>query len=542
MTGNHEVKSVSDPALHGVEASGVYNASEVLYHNLEAGRGDKIAVYCEHDTLTYNKLTDLASRVGNTLLKLGLKPGDRLLMIQNDGPSFPAVFFGAMRAGMVPIPVNTTLPADNFEYFLKDSSAKAVVVSADLLGKVKPIVGNAPELRHVLVSGHFHHDLPEEERPGLDGTQNLEFLAAQASPNLSAYPTAPDDMAFWLYSSGSTGFPKGVVHLHKDIRPTCDNYACGVLGITEKDICFTASKTFHAYGLGNGLTFPFSAGAATVYLPGRPTVGDVYGTIERFKPTLFFAAPTLYAMLLASELKHDLSSVRYCASAAEALPPEIYKRWKERFGVDILDGIGSTEMLHIFLSNQPGKIRPGSSGHPVPGYEARIEDEDGHEVPRGESGNLLVRGGSGAPEYWNRPDKTASTMRQGGWMFTGDRYHQDEDGFFWYEGRSDDMFKVSGQWVSPVEVENVLMEHPSIHECAVVIGTDEDGLQRTHAYVTLKVGARATDILEAELQNFVKARMAPYKYPRKIFFMNELPKTATGKIQRFKLREGIPHL
>ncbi len=539
MPGGHEVTNTPHPALHAADASGVYNASEVLYHNLDAGRGDKVAVYCEHDTYTYNKLTDLASRMGNTLLKLGLKPGDRVLMIMNDTASFPAVFFGAIRAGMVPIPVNTSLPADNFEYFLKDSSARAVVVSADLYKKVQGIVGNVPELKHVLVSGQFHHDLPEEERPSLEGTQNLEWLASQASPNLSAYPSQEGDMAFWLYSSGSTGFPKGVVHSHKDIRYTTENYARGVLGITEDDLCFTASKLFHAYGLGNGVTFPFSVGAATVYLPGRPTVADVFGTIDRFQPTLFFGAPTLYAMLLTSEQHHSLGRVRYCASAAEALPPEIYKRWKERFGVDILDGIGSTEMLHIFLSNQPGHIRPGSSGLPVPGYEARIEDEDGHEVPRGESGNLLVRGGSSASEYWNRPDKTAHTMRGGGWMFTGDRYHQDEDGYFWYEGRSDDMFKVSGQWVSPVEVENVLMEHPSIQECAVVIGTDSDGLQRTHAYVTLQVGARANDLLEAELQNHVKSRLAPYKYPRSIFFVNELPKTSTGKIQRFKLREGL---
>lgn len=327
------------------------------------------------------------------------------------------------------------------------------------------------------------------------------------------------------------------MHCHKGVRCTTQNYAQGVLGITEKDICFTASKTFHAYGLGNGLTFPFSVGASTVYLPGRATIGAVFETIERFRPTLFFGAPTLYAMLLSSEHRHDLSSLRFCVSAAEALPPEIYRRWKERFGVDILDGIGSTEMLHIFLSNQPGAIRPGSSGKPVPGYEARIEDERGQEVPRGESGNLLVRGQSAACQYWNRPDKTASTMR-GEWMFTGDRYHQDEDGFFWYEGRSDDMFKVSGQWVSPVEVENVLMEHPAVHECAVVIGTDEDGLHRTHAYVTLRVGARANDLLAAELQDFVKSRVAPYKYPRKIVFLDELPKTSTGKIQRFKLRDG----
>ncbi|GAA5534137.1 benzoate-CoA ligase family protein [Deinococcus aluminii] len=504
-----------------------YNASEVLYHNLDAGRGAKVAVQCEDRSLTYAELADLASRFGNALLGLGLKPGDRVLMLMHDGPAFPATFFGALRAGLVPIPVNTILPPDNYAYFLNDSGARAAVVSASLHPVLASVCANCPGLEYVLVIDGI---LPE-------GTHSLEALAAAAPATLDPAPTGPGDTAFWLYSSGSTGFPKGVVHTHKDIRCTTRNYAEGVLGIQEGDVCFTASKTFHAYGLGNGLTFPFSVGASTVYLPGRPTPAAVYAAIERFRPTLFFASPTLYTMMLADPEPHDLSSVRLCASAAEALPPEIYRRWKDRFGVDILDGIGSTEMLHIFLSNRPGMIRPGSSGLPVPGYEARIEDFDGREVPRGESGNLLIRGGSAAREYWNQPEKTAKTMR-GEWMFTGDRYHQDEDGFFWYEGRSDDMFKVSGQWVSPIEVENTLLEHPAVLECAVVIGTDGDGLQRTQAFVTLQEGYAACEELSQALQSHVKGRLAPYKYPRKIHFVDELPKTSTGKIQRFRLRDA----
>lgn len=504
----------------------LYNASELLFHNIDAGRADKTAIYWQDDEVSYGQLADMASRIGNGLKELGVTPGARVMMLVMDTPQFPATFFGAMRAGFVPIPTNTVLPSDNYEYFLKDSEAEAAVVSGQLYAKIKEIRGNCPTLKHVIVvDGENEAD-----------THDFAAVCAAAAADLEPAETSAEDQAFWLYSSGSTGFPKGVVHLHKNIRYTTETYGKQVLGITENDICFSASKAFHAYGLGNNVTFPYSVGASTVMLPGRPSPDRVYATIERFKPTLFFTAPTLYTMMLAQYEGADMSSIRLCVSAAEALQPEVYRQWKDRFGIDILDGIGSTEMLHIFISNRAGEVVPGSSGKAVPGYELKIEDFEGKPVSQGESGNLLVRGKSAASFYWNRPEKTTHTMR-GEWMFTGDRYFQDENGYYYYQGRSDDMFKVSGQWVSPIEVENTLMEHPSVLECAVIIGKDGSGLQRTKACVIPAEGVTPSDELTAELQTFVKSRIAPYKYPRIINYFDELPKTATGKIQRFKLRD-----
>ena len=502
-----------------------YNASEVLFHNLDAGRGDKIAVYWEDKSYSYGAIAEMASRIGNALLDLGLAAGERVLMLLMDTPQFPATFFGAMRAGLVPIPTNTVLPADNYEYFVQDSEAQAVVVSAPLYPKIAAIRDNCPQLKHVIVVGG----------QGEENTLDFDEVTASASPTLEPAPTSPTDQAFWLYSSGSTGFPKGVVHCHKNIRHTTETYGKQVLGITEEDICFSASKAFHAYGLGNNVTFPYSVGASTVFLTGRPTPDRVYATIEKYRPTLFFTAPTLYTAMLANYNGADMSSIRLCISAAEALQPEVYRQWKEKFGIDILDGIGSTEMLHIFISNREGVVVPASSGLPVPGYEIKIEDFDSNPVAQGEAGNLLVKGGSAAAYYWNRPEKTAHTMR-GEWLFTGDRYHQDENGYYFYEGRSDDMFKVSGQWVSPIEVENTLMEHPAVLECAVVITKDQKGLQRTKACIILAEGYQASDGLTKDMQTYVKSKMAPYKYPRIVEYFDELPKTATGKIQRFKLR------
>ncbi|MGB0385637.1 MAG: benzoate-CoA ligase family protein [Ardenticatenaceae bacterium] len=506
-----------------------YNASEVLFHNLEAGRGEKVAIFCGDERVTYGQLAETASRAGNGLKGLGIESGARVMMLLLDTPQFPATFFGAMRAGYIPIPTNTVLPADNYEYFLKDSAAKAAIVSASLYPKVAAIRANCPDLEHVIV-------VDGEEEPN---TLDWGAWIGAASPELEAAETKLDDQAFWLYSSGSTGFPKGVVHLHRDIPYTIETYAKQVLGIREDDITFSASKAFHAYGLGNNVTFPYGVGASTVLYPGRPTPDVVYEHINRHEPTLFFTAPTLYAAMLAvpdAETRYDMSSVRLCVSAAEALPPEVYRQWLDRFGVEILDGIGSTEMLHIFISNRAGEVKPGSSGMPVPGYEAMIVDEYGEPVAQGEAGDLLIRGGSAAPFYWNRPQKTAHTMR-GEWMFTGDRYYQDDDGYYYYEGRSDDMFKVSGQWISPIEVENTLMEHPAVFECAVVAAKDQAELTRTKAFIILHEGHQGSDELLKALQTFVKSRIAPYKYPRMVEFVAELPKTATGKIQRFRLRD-----
>ncbi len=512
---------------HSINLPEQYNASEILFHNLDAGRGEKVAIYWEDQQITYAALTDTASRIGNAIKDLGVDTGARVMMLIMDTPQFPAVFFGTMRAGLIPIPTNTVLPSDNYEYFLNDSEAQVAVVSAPLYPKIAEIRANCPSLKHVIVIGG------EPKKDTLD----FDAICDAALPHLPVTPSQPNDKAFWLYSSGSTGFPKGVVHLHKNIPYTAVNYAQKVLNMSENDICFSASKAFHAYGLGNNVTFPYSVGASTVMLSGRPSPDRVYAAIAKHKPSLFFTAPTLYTMMLAQYDGTDMSSIRLCISAAEALQPEVYRQWKEKFGIDILDGIGSTEMLHIFISNRAGDVVPGSSGTAVPGYELKIEDFEGNPVAEGDAGNLLVKGDSAATFYWNKPEKTASTMR-GDWMFTGDRYYQDEKGYYFYEGRSDDMFKVSGQWVSPIEVENSLIEHPAVLECAVVFTKDKDGLQRTKACIILAEGHDASDELTSNLQNHVKSQLAPYKYPRIIEYFSELPKTATGKIQRFKLRDG----
>jgi benzoate-CoA ligase len=506
-----------------------YNASAVLDENLAAGRGGKVAIHMGDQTYTYQQLSELANRTGNALSALGVGQEQRVLMLLLDTPQFPATFFGAIKIGAVPIPTNTVMQPADYEYFLNDSRAKVAVVSGPLYHLIEPIRARCPHLKHVVVVGG----------DGAPGTLDWQTWVDAASPALDPADTSPDDIAFWLYSSGSTGFPKGAVHLQHDIAVTIENYACGVLNLTENDLCFSGSKLFHAYGLGNNMTFPYGVGASTVLFPGRPTPEALFETITRFRPTLFFSVPTMYAAMLAvpdAAQKYDLRSVRLCVSAAEALPAEIYRQWKEMFGLEILDGIGSTELLHIFISNSPGRVKPGSSGQVVPGYRARLTDENGLDVPRGEIGDLLVSGDSAAPFYWNKHAKSKHTMR-GEWVFTGDKYHVDADGYYWYDGRSDDMLKVGGAWVSPIEVESALIEHPAVLESAVVGAKDEAGLVKTKAFVVLQEGHQGSSQLAAELQEFVKGRIAPYKYPRSIEFAKDLPKTVTGKIQRYKLRQ-----
>jgi benzoate-CoA ligase family protein len=506
-----------------------YNASAILDDNLAAGRADKVAIHMGDEQYTYRHVAELANRTGNALRELGVEHENRVLMLLLDTPQFPAAFFGAIKIGAVPIPTNTVMQPADYQYFLNDSRAKVAVVSGPLYKLIEPVRANCKYLRHVVVV----------DGDGAPGTVDWKPWVEAASPALDPADTSRDDMAFWLYSSGSTGFPKGAVHLQHDIALTVENYARGVLHMSEADLCFSGSKLFHAYGLGNNLTFPYGVGASTVLFPGRPTPDALFQTIARFRPTLFFSVPTMYAAMLAvpeAEKKYDLRSVRLCVSAAEALPAEIYRQWQERFGLEILDGIGSTEMLHIFISNYPGQVRPGSSGHPVPGYRAKLADENGTEVPAGEIGDLLISGDSAAPFYWNKHEKSKHTMR-GEWMFTGDKYHVDADGYYWYDGRSDDMLKVGGAWVSPIEVESALIEHPAVLESAVVGAKDEAGLVKTKAFVVLKEGYSGSPQLAQELQDFVKSRIAPYKYPRSIEFAGDLPKTVTGKIQRYKLRE-----
>jgi len=504
-----------------------YNASAILDDNLAAGRGDKVAIYVGDERYTYRQVSELANRTGNALKALGVEQEHRVLMLLLDTPQVPATFFGAIKIGAVPIPTNTVMQPPDYQYFLDDSRAKVAVVSAPLYKLIEPIRANCRYLKHVVVVDG-----------GAPGTIDWKTWVDAASPALDPADTSRDDIAFWLYSSGSTGFPKGAVHLQHDIAVTVENYARGVLQMTADDLCFSGSKLFHAYGLGNNMTFPYGVGASTVLFPGRPAPDALFETIVRFRPTLFFSVPTMYAAMLAvpdAEKKYDLRSVRLCVSAAEALPAEIYRKWKEKFNLEILDGIGSTEMLHIFISNYPGRVKAGSSGQLVPGYRARLTDENGMEVPPGEIGDLLISGDSAAPFYWNKHEKSKHTMR-GEWMFTGDKYHVDGDGYFWYDGRSDDMLKVGGAWVSPIEVENALIEHPAVLESAVVGAKDEAGLVKTKAFVVLKEGRAGSPEFVKELQDFVKARIAPHKYPRMVEFVTDLPKTVTGKIQRYKLR------
>jgi benzoate-CoA ligase len=495
--------------------------------NVDEGRGALPAFLYEDRVLSYGDVQALANRTGNALRAHGVEAEDRVLMICLDAPEFLGTFWGAIKIGAVPIPVNTLMRGADWLYFLNDSRAKIAVISAPLLAEAAPVLADAPHLRHVLVAG------------GAPGPyRSWDDEVARASADLTAVVTSRDDAAFWLYSSGSTGFPKGAVHLHHDMVVATETYAKQVLGLRPTDRVFSAAKLFFAYGLGNAGYFPMGVGAQSVLFPHRPTPDGVFEVLARRRPTIFFGVPTLYASMLAvkdAERRWDLSSLRLCVSAGEALPEEIYTRWRERFGVEIIDGIGTTEILHIFLSNRPGAVRPGSSGLPVPGYDAIIVDDEGRPIPRGEIGNLRVQGDSTMAFYWNKHEKTKETL-YGPWIQTGDKYYQDDDGYFWYAGRADDMLKVGGIWVSPIEVEATLIKHAAVLEVAVVGKEDSDRLVKPKAFVVLKDPGQASETLANELKAFVRDKIAPYKYPRWVEFTPELPKTATGKIQRFKLR------
>jgi benzoate-CoA ligase family protein len=486
-----------------------------------------IECYPSHEQITYRQVLERVNRVGNALRDaLDVRLEERVLLLLLDCPEFVYCFFGAMKIGAVPIPTNTLFTPADYEYLLNDSRARVVVISEALLPRLQAIPRERLRyLREVVVVG-----------TAPDGTRPFQALLDAGSPSLTAEPTTSDDSAFWLYSSGSTGFPKGCVHLHRDMLVCTQLYGRGVLDIGERDRCYSVAKLFFAYGLGNGLYFPFGVGATTILFSGPPTPANVCDIVRVHRPTLFFSVPTSYAQLLAQDAQCDFSSVRWGVSAGEALPPAIFERFQNRFGVTILDGIGSTEITHIFISNQPGAIRPGSSGKPVPGYDIRIVDDDGQPVPTGEIGSLLVKGDSTCAGYWNKHDKTRDTI-QGHWIRTGDKYYQDADGFLWYAGRDDDMLKVGGIWVSPIEVENALVEHPAVLEVGVVGREDQDGLVKPLAYVVLAAGQTASPQLGHELVEFVRSKLAEYKRPRWIVFVDELPKTATGKTQRFKLRQ-----
>jgi benzoate-CoA ligase len=504
-----------------------FNAAvDLVERNLTAGRAGKPAFRDDRSSLTYGALAERVDRCANALRSLGLEPEQRVLLILLDTIDFPVAFLGAIKAGIVPVPVNTLLTASDYDFMLRDSRARALIVSDVLYDKVAGVLAGQPALRHVVVSGADGH-----------GHARLGDLLAKAAPKAEAAATSADDICFWLYSSGSTGTPKGAVHLHSHLTLTAELYAKPVLGIRESDTVYSAAKLFFAYGLGNALTFPMTVGATAVLLPERPTPSAVSRVLRSERPTIFYGVPTLYAALLAyPELpKRAELALRRCVSAGEALPEEIGRRWTERMGVEILDGIGSTEMLHIFLSNRPGDVRYGTTGKPVPGYEIRLVGDDGKPAAVGEIGELQVSGPTSAAFYWNQRERSRETFL-GLWTRSGDKYVQDAGGYFTYCGRTDDMLKVGGIYVSPFEVEAALMTHETVLEAAVVGDPDEQKLVKPRAYVVVKPGVRSDDALAESLQAHVKSRLAPYKYPRWIEFIDELPKTATGKIQRFKLR------
>jgi benzoate-CoA ligase len=502
-------------------------ADYLVARHVREGRGGRTALVTADRSVTYGELDALVNQAGNALRGIGVGPEQRVILILHDGPAFYASFLGAIKIGAVPIPINTLLRKADYQFMLNDSRATCAIVSEPLVGEVLPILHLLPCLKHLIVSGGTVSGLP-----------SFEALIDKAGATLDAAETHKDDAAFWLYSSGSTGTPKGAIHLQHDIICTIEGYARGVLDMTDQDRCLSAARLFFAYGLGNSLSFPLGVGGQAIVVAGRPGPETMFDAITRVHPTIFFGVPTLFGAMLQVEnatTRFDLSSLRFCVSAGEALPPEIFRRWHERFGLEIVDGIGSTEMLHIFVSNRPGACRPGTSGVEVPGYAAKIVGEDGMPLADDTIGTLMVSGDSAAAGYWKQHEKTKATF-QGHWVNTGDKYFRDADGYYHYCGRSDDMLKVGGIWVSPVEVENTLLAHPAVLECAVVGATDTDGLTKPKAFVVLRADAVHSDDTAHDIQAFVKSHIAPYKYPRWIEFVSELPKTATGKLQRFRLR------
>jgi benzoate-CoA ligase family protein len=505
-----------------------YNASRVLFDNLSKGRGDRLALTGPAGTRSYRELCAEASRWGNGFLSLGLSRGDRILMFLDDTPAYPAAFFGAVRAGFAPLLINTLTPPDLLQFYLADSGATVAVTDAEFCARFDSVACKDTALHTLIVVN------------GDDGDHVVPkaFTAARwlpdFSPELAEADTHRNEMAFWMYSSGSTGRPKGIVHLQHDMAYSNVAYANHVLKLTPHDICFSVPKMFFAYGFGNSVTFPFSAGATALLLPGQPKPQAIFAAIAQFRPTVFFGLPTLYTALTQAEgaTSCDFSSLRLAVSAAEVLSADVFNRWKALTGLEIVEGLGSTEVLHIYLSNRADNKKLGSAGLRVPGYEVELKDKDGHPVAAGEEGILWVRGDSNTALYWNRPDKSAETIREGGWIYTGDRFLRDNDGFFFFRGRADDLIKVAGQWVYPLEVELCLAGHPDVLECAVFGVELPDRRMTLKAAVVMKERTFEPVATTRALQDFVKRRLLPYKYPRELEFLTELPKTGTGKIDR----------
>ncbi|WP_234684835.1 benzoate-CoA ligase family protein [Bradyrhizobium monzae] len=505
-----------------------YNASRVLFDNLANGRSDRLALVGPAGTRTYAELCTDACRWGNGFASLGLKRGDRVLLFLDDTPAYPAAFFGAVRAGFVPLLINTLTPPDLLQFYLADSGAAVAVADAEFCARFNAEACKDTALRTLIV---VNGDVGDHAVPkAMTAADWLSQFAAE----LAEAPTHRNEMAFWMYSSGSTGRPKGIVHLQHDMAYSEVAFAQNVLKLAPSDICFSVPKIFFAYGFGNSVTFPFSAGAATLLLPGQPKPASIFAAIEQYKPTVFFGLPTLYTSLTKAEGadRTNFSSLRMALSAAEVLSADVFNGWKTLTGLEIVEGLGSTEVLHIYLSNRPEQKKLGAAGLRVPGYEVALRDKDGRDVGDNEEGILWVRGDSNTPLYWNRPDKSAETIREGGWIYTGDRFVRDSDGFHFFRGRADDLIKISGQWVYPLEVELCLADHPEIRECAVFAAELPDRRMTLKAVVVMN--NRASDQSEAarRLQDYVKSRLLPYKYPREVIFIDELPKTGTGKIDR----------
>ena len=511
-----------------------YNASsKFIDENVNNGLGDKVAIYHLEEEITYKRLQENVNKFGNVLKSLGVQSEQRVLMVCNDMPEFISSFFGTVKIGAVPIPVNTTMQSKDYEYFLNNSRARVLVINEEYWLKIQHIKSRLPYLKEIIVISRSTC----KEKDVID----YHVIMNSASKILDSEHTTTNDTGFWLYTSGSTGEPKGVVHLQKTMEHSYKAYANNILNINSNDITFSASKLFFAYGLGNGMYFPLGAGASTIVMPERPTAEKIFETIEKYKPTIFYGVPTLYGSMInlveQTGRTYDLSCIRICVSAGEALPAEFIRKWKKLFNLDILDGIGSTEASHIFLSNSIGDIRPGSTGKVVPGYKAKIVNELGEPLPHNEIGDLLISGDSIASNYWLLHEENKHKFI-GEWFHTGDKYYTDEDGYYWYCGRADDMMKVGGIWVSPIEIENSILGHASVLEVAVIPQIDKSNLVKPKACIVLKDGIKPSESLSDEIKQYVKTDLAFYKYPRIIEFVDELPKTATGKVQRFRLLES----
>jgi benzoate-CoA ligase family protein len=506
-------------------------ASYFVDRNVLEGRGSNTAIEWGTQQVNYQELMEQTNRAGNALRSLGVRMEERVAILLPDSPAFLYSFFGAIKVGAVAVPLNTYLQPQEYEYLLNDTRARVLIVHQTLLPQLRLIARERLSYLQEIVVAEGNDN---------SGSTLFENLMESSARELKEAQTSKDDAAFWLYSSGSTGASKACVHLHHDMVVCAELYAKGILNINERDRCYSVARLFFAYGLGNAGYFPLSCGATTILSPARPEPAEIYKNIEHHRPTLFFSVPSNYAALLAYRVpdgkEFDLSSIRHAISAGESLPAPLFERFKQRFGIEILDALGSTETLQMVISNRPGDVRPGSSGKIIPGYEAKLIDETGGEAAQGEIGTLLIKGDSTCAGYWNQHEKTKETF-EGPWFRTGDKYYQDEDGYFWYAGRADDLFKVNGRWLSPAEVESALIAHPAVQEAAVIAREDTNQLTKPAAYVVIKPGFPEDEELVHTLQNWVMERLGAYKRPRWITFLSDLPKTSTGKLQRFKLRE-----